>query len=96
MLVPDSFPDILRILDSGRKVCLISKEWARGIDLAGFAKMELLYMLKGIGVFFRLDMNIPFQYPVEFRTYNGDVRKSVYRHACKVRRHAISIAKGPG
>lgn len=66
MIVPDSCPDILRILDTGGKVCLKSKEVRLGgIDLAGFAKMELLYMPEGERGVFRLDMNIPFQYPVE-------------------------------
>ena len=60
-IVPDACPDILRIVDAEAMVCLKSKEALEGrVEVAGFARVAVLYCPEGGGCVRRMTVTIPF------------------------------------
>ncbi len=66
MIVPDMYPDILRIVESSGVACLKEKELRDGkLEVSGYIKANLLYIPeteKGIN---RLELQIPFSHSFE-------------------------------
>ncbi len=61
MIVPDAFPDILRIVDTGGTACLRSKEAREGrAEVSGTAKASVLYLPDGGEGPRRLEVSVPF------------------------------------
>ncbi|MDD4715799.1 MAG: DUF3794 domain-containing protein [Oscillospiraceae bacterium] len=66
MIVPDAYPDILRIVDTEGLVCLHSKEARAGVaELEGVVETTVLYVPDGAGGVRRLHMQIPFSAKAE-------------------------------
>lgn len=60
-IVPDACPDILRIVDAEAMVCLKSKEAQEGrVEVAGSARVAVLYCPDGGGGLRRMTVTIPF------------------------------------
>ena len=66
MIVPDSYPDIVKIIDASGLACLKEKELhSDGLRLGGMVKAALLYLPEGEGSLRKIDVNIPFLHTAE-------------------------------
>lgn len=66
MIVPDAFPDLLRIVDTDGLVCLRTKEVKTGAaQIEGVVKASILYVPDGAAGLVRLPLQIPFSHKIE-------------------------------
>lgn len=81
IIVPDSYPDILQIIDAKGLVCLKEKRVTdTGVELAGAVRVSVLYkpddptFSGGFNSVKKLEIVIPFTYAFEQRGISGDAK----------------------
>ena len=72
MIVPDLYPDIARIVDASGQACLKDRTLREDrLDLAGLARVSVLYVPEGEQRLRKLDVSIPFNHVFDGRFPQG-------------------------
>lgn len=93
-IVPDSSPDIERVLDTGGMVLLRGKECREGCCTAnGSVRVWVLYLAEGESTVRRLELSIPFSGRLEHPSLNGESTLCFHGSLCNLDTRVINPRK---
>lgn len=94
MIVPDMYPDIFRIVESSGMACLKEKELRDGrLEIAGYVKVNLLYVPEAEKGVNRFEFQIPFNFTYEDAQISSTNQTAVSVYAGAVEARMVNPRK---